>query len=248
MTMEVQASVKAADVVHVVIPDPMTTAAIGHLNPNVDDMSQLYVEGAHRVRIYEQMRDRVLASLEKDLETCFLVYGHPLVFAYPTKLALEAAHALGYETKVLAGISAEDLLYAELEIDPAQHGCQTYAATAFLKEGRSWDLDAVLLLWQVGMLGEPRHVRDKDRSLRPDLTTMLVQKYGPHHPVYLYEGSFTPFLKPRIERIELRDFTEATVGEACTVMIPPRHYPVIVPEHLITIGEADSRPAPSPAE
>ena len=74
-------------------------------------------------------------------------YGHPGVFTYPTDESIRRARAEGYHARMLAGISAEDCLIADLGVDPARNGCQSYEATDFLLNSRTIDALAQFILW-----------------------------------------------------------------------------------------------------
>ena len=62
------------------------------------------------------------------------------------------------------GISAEACLFADLGLDPGTTGCQSYEATAFLARTPPVDTEAVLVLWQVSVLGRADHVEEPDPS------------------------------------------------------------------------------------
>ena len=80
-------------------------------------------------------------------------YGHPGVFVSPSHRALVLAREEGYEARMLPGISAEDYMFAELEVDPATHGCVTYEASELLLRNRTLDPTSHNVIWQVGSVG-----------------------------------------------------------------------------------------------
>ena len=85
---------------------------------------------------------------------CAVFYGHPGVFVNPSHRAVAQARAEGFRAAMLPGVSAEDCLFADLGLDPGAHGCQSYEATDFVIRRRSCYPSALLILWQVGALGE----------------------------------------------------------------------------------------------
>ena len=83
---------------------------------------------------------------------------------------------------MIAGISAEDCLFADLGFDPASTGCLTFEATDFLIHNRRVDPTCLVILWQIGVVGvedrptiEPqvfaRHCSSSS-SARPTLPTI----------------------------------------------------------------------------
>ena len=58
---------------------------------------------------------------------------------------------------MLPGISAEDCLFADLGVDPAEAGCQSYEATRFLERRPAIEPRAALILWQIGVVGSANH-------------------------------------------------------------------------------------------
>jgi hypothetical protein len=48
-----------------------------------------------------------------------IFYGHPGVFVSPAHRAIAIAREEGFKAKMLLGISAEDVLFTDLGVDPA---------------------------------------------------------------------------------------------------------------------------------
>ena len=82
-----------------------------------------------------------------------IFYGHPGVFVSPSRRALSIARKEGYEAKMLPGISSEDYMFADLEFDPAVHGCCAYEATQLLLREVALDTAMSNIIWQVGGVG-----------------------------------------------------------------------------------------------
>jgi predicted XRE-type DNA-binding protein len=59
---------------------------------------------------------------------------------------------MGHLARMLPAISADSCLYADLEIDPARDGCQSFEATDFLVHDRLVDSRSLLIHWQIGMI------------------------------------------------------------------------------------------------
>lgn len=54
----------------------------------------------------------------------------------------------------MPGISAIDCLFADLKIDPASMGLQSYDATEFLLYDENFSTTSHLVLWQIAIIGE----------------------------------------------------------------------------------------------
>lgn len=100
----------------------------------------------------------MLKDVRLGMSVVGVFYGHPTVFVYPTRRVIAIAREEGYQAKMLPGISAEDCMFADLNMDPSDPGCVTYEATDFLARDRVLDTCSHLILWQVGCVG----VRDLD--------------------------------------------------------------------------------------
>lgn len=97
----------------------------------------------------------MLREVRNGLDVVGAFYGHPGVFVNPSHRALAIAKSEGYRAKMLPGVSAEDCLFADLGIDPANPGCLTYEASDFLLREKPLNIYCHLVLWQVGCIGVP---------------------------------------------------------------------------------------------
>ncbi len=95
----------------------------------------------------------MLRGVRAGLDVVGVFYGHPGVFVNPSHRALSIAREEGYKARMLPGVSAEDCLYADLCIDPANPGCVTYEASDFLIRERPVNIHSHLILFQVGCIG-----------------------------------------------------------------------------------------------
>lgn len=223
LTTEAIAWIQAADKVLYVVGDPVGEEVIRQLNPdNAESLQVLYGEGKERLQTYNQMVDRILTCVRSGLRTCAAFYGHPGVFVYPSHVAIQRARAEGYPAIMLPGVSAEDCLFADLGIDPAAAGCQSYEATDFLFSERRVEPSAALVLWQVGVVGNATFTAGEyDRSLLPLLVAKLSETYPPHHQVVAYEAAVHIGCPPRIIRRPLMQLASAPLSAATTLYVPP---------------------------
>jgi hypothetical protein len=123
---------------------------------------------------------------------------------------------------MVPAISAEDCLFADLGFDPGRSGCQSYEATSFLLTNRPIDAAAMLILWQVGVLGEWGYGRKTDRRRLGLLVDRLLEVYPAEHETILYEASPYPVGDAIAVRTPLGHLAEAVVTAATTLVVPPR--------------------------
>ena len=223
LTVEAIAWLEAADRVLYVVGDPIAEATITRLNPDgAESMSSYYEEGQPRIGAYNRMIDRILDSVRRGELTVGAFYGHPGVFAYPSHESIRRARAEGYSARMLPGISAEDCLYADLGVDPAVGGCQSYEATDFMLNGPIVDPSSQLILWQIGTLGDWTYqTRRYDTSSMPVLVQRLAQFYPLSHTVTVYEAPMFPGVEPVINQIPLYALVDFPISAAKTLYIPP---------------------------
>jgi uncharacterized protein YabN with tetrapyrrole methylase and pyrophosphatase domain len=223
MTVESLGWLEAADAVFYVVADPVASKLIQKLNPQgAVSMLNLYKEGGARIDTYHAMVDMILGSVREGKTTVGAFYGHPGVFAYPSHESIRRARAEGYVARMLPGISAEDCLFADLGVDPATNGCQSYEATDFLANGRIIDNASQVILWQIGVLGNATFQRyTYDLSSMPLLVERLMQSYPANHDVYIYEASTVVGGDPMICKTPLYLLASARLTPASTLYIPP---------------------------
>ena len=127
---------------------------------------------------------------------------------------------------MLPGVSAEDCLFCDLNVDPASAGCQSLEATDFLMHQRSIDPASHLILWQVGFLCNfgPARQPAPVRGL-PQLVQKLCRFYPAQHPVYIYEAALFPGVEPVIRGLPLFALPQAQVTTMSTLYIPPAFQP-----------------------
>lgn len=223
-TLEALACMQRAEKLLYLVTDPVTETWIKRLNASATTLYDCYAEGKPRHKTYREMADRILSAVRLGSQVCAAFYGHPGVFVNPAHLAIRRARKEGFRARMLPGISAEDCLFADLGLDPCENGCQSFEATDFLASRRQFDSTSGLILWQVGVLGEPS-IRGA-RSCRPErlrvLADALRRHYPASHPVVLYEAAQFPICDPIIKKITLARLPEASVFTMTTLYVPPK--------------------------
>lgn len=229
LTLEAITWIKTADAVLYLVADPVAEEAIRQLNPlGAMSLRGYYGEGVHRSQSYEAMIQHILSCVRAGQKTCAAFYGHPGVFAFPSHESIRRARQEGYPARMLPAVSAEDCLFADLGVDPAVNGCQSFEATDFLLHGRNVDTSSQLILWQVGVVGDWTY-RQQGYNLGafPLLVARLCQLYGAGHEVFVYEAAILPGLPPSITRIALGYLTAAYVNAGSTLYVPPARASVL---------------------
>ena len=158
LTMEALAWMQRADEIIHLVADPVAETLIAGLKPGKEFTLQgFYGEGKPRAESYNEMIEFILSHVRAGVLVRGAFYGYPGVFAYPPHESIRRARAEGYAAWMLPGISAEDCLFADLGVDPAVGGCQSYEATDFLINRRIIDPSSQLSSgrsahWAIGLL------------------------------------------------------------------------------------------------
>jgi uncharacterized protein YabN with tetrapyrrole methylase and pyrophosphatase domain len=225
LTAEARIAVEQADEALYLVNDVVAAAWIERTNPNARSLTPFYEQGKNRREIYGAIVDEIVSRVREGLEVCAVLYGHPGVFAWPGHESIRRLRADGFRARMLPGFSTEDCLVADLGIDPAATGCQSYEATDFLVRRRKIDTGALVILWQVGLVGEWHF--DSKPTMRglPLLVERLLELYPAEHETILYEASPYPTAEPIVERMPLRAVGDADVSPVVTMVLPPREEP-----------------------
>lgn len=222
LTLDSQRALMDADIVFCLANNSASLYMVERLNPNVHNLDHCYAPGKARMDTYEEMIDLVLDSVYKGLKVCLAAYGHPGVFAYPTHQSILRARENGFQAAMLPGISAEDCLFADLGLDPALHGCQSYDASDFLVSERIWDPYSTLVLWQVPVVGiRSLPVEGEVAPGHDFLFRRLIETYGADHKGILYEASPFPLCKPRMDEMSLSEMKPELFHSNTTLVIKP---------------------------
>jgi uncharacterized protein YabN with tetrapyrrole methylase and pyrophosphatase domain len=214
-------AIKGADVVFVLVTEPVMLAAIEQLNPETRPLQGHYVLGQSRADAYEAMVVEILTHVRQGMKVCAAFYGHPGVFVAPSHEAVRRAREEGFRARMLPGVSAEDCLYADLGVDPARFGCQCYEATDFLVHRRQVDTTATLVLWQIGTVGSSAAAEEATPSGLGVLLEVLLELYPSDHEVVVYEASPYPGFDPMIRRLPLSTLDPEQVTAMSTLYVPP---------------------------
>jgi hypothetical protein len=223
LTPGAQAAIEAADEVLYLVADPIAALRLEALNPTARSLDSLYEAGKDRHRTYEEMADAFLAPARSGLRSCAVLYGHPGVFGLPAHAAVAQARAEGIPARMLPAVSALDCLFADLGVDPGDTGLQCYEATYFLERRPPVDLDAALVLLQVGMIGERGGDPTPAAAGRfRELAEQLEALYGAGREAVVYTASPYPGAAPGIVRFPLGEPDPPAPDLAATLCIAGR--------------------------
>jgi len=223
-TLEAKAHIEQADKVFYLVSNPAAVRWLEQLNSTAESLYGLYASGKERLQTYSEMADRILVAVRARQTVVSAFYGHPGVFADPGHRAIRLARSEGFPARMLPGVSAEDYMFADLAVDPSRCGCQSFEASDFLICGRIFDPTAVLVLWQIGAIGDSDFRFDlaKVRGGLELLLERLLPSYGAEHLVTVYEGTMFAACDSRIIRLPLGKLPEIEVNTISTLYVPPK--------------------------
>ncbi len=221
VTIEARTCIEQAQKVLCLVSDPLTVDWIRSLNGTAESLVDCYAPGKPRRRSYREMSDRILAHVRRGLDVVVAIYGHPGVMCDPAHWSLRSARRAGYRTLLLPGISAEACLFADLQIDPGDHGSQSYEATDFLNRNPRIDTTSGLVLWQIGAIYQESVPTAVGPEGLAHLIRALARRYHEDHRVIVYEAPTYPTLRPKIRRVALCRLPKAPVSTSSTLYVPP---------------------------
>jgi uncharacterized protein YabN with tetrapyrrole methylase and pyrophosphatase domain len=222
ITTASRAYIENSDKVLFLVADAITYSWIKEVNATAESLHEFYGTDKPRMVSYEEMVEKILHFVRHENRVCAAFYGHPGVFAYPSHEAVRRARIEGFQAKLLPAISTEDCLFADLDIDPAIGGCQSFEATDFLVHKRKFDTSSHLVLWQIGVIGESGYKQNFEVNNIDVLVDYLKQFYEPDHEVVVYRASQITICEPLIIKSELGKLSKAIVSPIATLYVRPR--------------------------
>jgi tetrapyrrole (corrin/porphyrin) methylase-like protein len=230
LTKEGIAWLKNADKLMFCVSEPLTRDWILEFRPDAEDLSRFYEDGKDRRVTYEEMVQSILTPVRAGKAVAAAFYGHPGVFVSPSHEAVRRAKEEGYRAFMLPGISAEACLYADLGIDPAEHGCLSYEASEWLVFGHRLDPTCAVILWQVDCVGDASYRSERyDGRHVPLLVESLLKFYSPEHLGYLYQAPLLPVGRPKVWPVKLGRLAAVLASHRTsgTLFIPPAREPPV---------------------
>ena len=226
MTPEAASAIERADEVLYLVTQPLTAEWIQRRNPQSRSLDGLYAPGKPRSETYAEMVEELLAPVRAGQNVCAAFYGHPGVFVNPGHEAIRRARAESYPARMLPAVSALDCLVADLGIDPAATGLQSYETTDFVMHRRRPDPTALLVLWQIGVVGELGYADAPRRENLALVVDRLARAYPRGHEVIVYEASPYPLVAdPFVLKLPFEELPDARVPLLATLVVPPARKP-----------------------
>jgi Tetrapyrrole (Corrin/Porphyrin) Methylases len=221
VTSQARAAIERADEVLYLVTDFLAGTWIERLHPGAESLDRYYEPGKDRAETYAEIVERILSRVRAGLDVCAAFYGHPGVLVRTGHESIRRARLEGFDARMLPGVSAEDCLYADLGFDPGEAGCQSYEATSFLVYNPAVETSALLILWQIGFVGELTTPPGPPRPRLDVLADRLVSLYPTEHEAFVYEASPYLVCAPVVHRIRLADLAELEVPPMATLAVPP---------------------------
>jgi hypothetical protein len=222
LTVEALAEIRLADRLHYLAANATDEAVLRELKPGALSLAPLYAPGKPRERTYEEMVEAVLGDARTGARTCLALYGHPGIFAYPAHEAIRRAKAEGIAARMVAGVSADACLFADLGLDPGSSGYRSFEATDFLMRPRPADPSSLLVLWQAGAIGYTS-IPGPDRR-NPGLALLaerLAADYPAGYECIVYRAGLLPLDPPEMRRVALSALGTERLHPADTLCLPP---------------------------
>jgi len=222
LTTATRAWIERADKVVFIAADPATAEWLQALNATAETLRLTdFTPDWHRAPVYRRMGEHIISYVRQGLLVCAVFYGHPGMLVAPAHEAIRLARAEGYPARLLPAISAQDCLFADLQIDPAQTGWHSFDATDFLIHRRYADPSSALVLWQIGMVGNPGY-RAYDAAGLAVLVEKLAAIYGSDHEVVVYEAALYAVCDPLIQNVRISNLATSRITAASLLYVPPK--------------------------
>ncbi|MBT8400147.1 MAG: hypothetical protein KJO98_06700 [Rhodothermia bacterium] len=188
VTDEAHDEIARADRILTIVESPETNEWVATVNPKAE------IEAIGMVRWWDEDRlrgwvDDILGAMD-GRHTVLVLEGHPGVCVPPTHILLDRARRRGVNARMLPGVSTFDLVCTEAGLDLVSQGCLVMDATEFLDRRMSPQPSCHLVLWQVGVVGDPvqsRAVVSRDGFAR--LVERLQELYPMDHLASIFEWS-----------------------------------------------------------
>ena len=95
MTVEAREYIKSARHIVALVADPVTLAWLKQCNPRTESLQRFYADGKDRRITYEEIVEYIMGLLRRGRHVCFVLYGHPGVFALPPHELMRRSNVAG---------------------------------------------------------------------------------------------------------------------------------------------------------
>ncbi|MBF0133537.1 MAG: hypothetical protein HQL75_13250 [Magnetococcales bacterium] len=226
-TRDSETMIRRADRVFFCVANVATEVWLRTIRPDALNLYVFYDNKKRRYHTYMQMAEAILHPVRQGQRVVAIFYGHPGIFVLSSHRAVAIARQEGHRAEMRPGISSLDHLCADLGVDPAFPGLQTFEATDLLLRRRTIDICSHVVLWQVGLVGlsgfRRRGFINKHFN---QLVDYLERSYGPDHELTHYIAARFPTMPPTMERFSIRSLREGSnlrrFTGISTFYIPPK--------------------------
>jgi uncharacterized protein YabN with tetrapyrrole methylase and pyrophosphatase domain len=189
MTQETVAALSSADVVYHLVTGREAVDELMRLNPNSHGLFDMYSEGALDLDVYYRIVSFLLARAMPDRRVVFAVMGHPSIYVAATHLLREHGPRWGVQVRVMAGVSAVDVMLLSLNADIGSTGMQVLDANRLVSYQLVPETRMPAIVFQIGCFGSGYITRSQVNA--PDrlapLAAYLQRFYPAAHPVDIVE-------------------------------------------------------------
>jgi precorrin-6B methylase 1 len=175
--------------------------------------------------------DQMNAVLTKRTNIVFAYSGHPGFCSTSAKLVAKTAESMGYEVRMIPGISSLDCLLSELQIDACETGLHVFDGIQLLLG------QLTLSKYVPAVIFQPRDlISDQFRS--PGISALELFKeriritHGIGHFIVLYEHLCDDRHKPQIKEIAIAGLQEGDLTENTLLYIPASEWHIPGPDIL----------------
>lgn len=229
LTREAISYIENADYLLYLVNEPAMKDWLSQCNVPHESLEALYYSSDNRADNYSHIASHILMKLESYRNIAFVIYGHPTIYAQPVTALISQADPETTSVLLIPGISAENTLFTDLQIDPGPNGWQCYEATDFIIRKRNYDPSTHLILWQAGVIGvtSPTSGRRKQTHQMNILSTLLIKKYPENHEIILYEAAVHIGMSPLIHKTTIKSLQDESLSPITTIYVPPLSLPAI---------------------
>ncbi len=233
LTLEAKALINEADCVLYLLNETAMKHWVVENSKKAISLDDIYFSSEKRTESYRKIASKVIDISLQHRNTCFVIYGHPLVLCEPVVKIIrsDSRQSNKLRVNVLPGISSLDCLFSDLEVDPGEFGIQAFEATNFVTHDYDFSIHSNLVLWQIGVSGITSIVSTENEQLEAKrlksialITKKLLKKYDWNHEVYLYVAAQYPQISCEIQKIKLCDLPNVSINRLATAYIPPLGY------------------------
>ena len=206
----------------------MMQSWLEQLNVHTHSLQPLYGKDKDRRETYAEMVEVMMQPVREGKRVVGAFYGHPGIFAQAPHRVIQMARQEGYDAHMEPGISAEACLYADINIDPGEYGCQHFEASQFMFYNRRIDPYGYVVFWQIGLAGDlSLTTKSSTKAQRELLLDKLYEQYPPDHQVAIYESKTNVLEDSLVEWIALSELVDVPLSMISTLVLPPaRQMPV----------------------